>query len=417
MEKHQGCPPRPDILTVSTQFVFAHADLLPANRRLMLDPDMRTVLLLSLEEEEGDPFFRTFQLPPTATPVFLALLQRYPHHCTHRELFAMLYPDSWNLDEHAWEQERELAIPLIRQALKSLLTHPTGMWTSGAFVPWSGLCAGTTPCHDTLTRRRKGCMDINLAPEAIRHALLPLQQITRRLSVRRIQASGVLRLKDSIERSGFLEKFPLTVTILDDGAILLIDGNHRLEAASAAGLTCVPCLIKANLTEQECYTLALQSNSAAETVVPSTLVTYTEFIKARSEHYTQMQIADMLGWSREKVKDYGRLSQIASEAWNVIGETFEASHHDQQEGPSPRNGEISPFTEWLLRSIIDLSAAQQLGLGIDPILGGRTVNVRRCPSSRRGDASFTRFHRMTRSRLYLARDDSFVPLFHRAFQF
>src|SRR5258708_13381421 len=40
---------------------------------------------------------------------------------------------------------------------------------------------------------------------------------------------------------------------------------------------------------------------------------------------------------------------------------------------------------------------------------GRRVNVRRCPSSRRGDASFTRFHRMTRSRFSLARDD---PLFH-----
>src|SRR5437879_5750783 len=39
----------------------------------------------------------------------------------------------------------------------------------------------------------------------------------------------------------------------------------------------------------------------------------------------------------------------------------------------------------------------------------RIVNVRRCPSSRRGDASFTRLHRMTRSRFYLARDDSFVP--------
>jgi hypothetical protein len=40
---------------------------------------------------------------------------------------------------------------------------------------------------------------------------------------------------------------------------------------------------------------------------------------------------------------------------------------------------------------------------------GRRVNVRRCSSSRRGDASFTRFHRMTRSRFSLARDD---PLFY-----
>jgi hypothetical protein len=37
---------------------------------------------------------------------------------------------------------------------------------------------------------------------------------------------------------------------------------------------------------------------------------------------------------------------------------------------------------------------------------GRIANVRRRPSSRRGDASFTRLHRMTRSRFYLARDDT-----------
>lgn len=191
--------------------------------------------------------------------------------------------------------------------------------------------------------KRKIGMDFDYATEQTRHTMLALHQITKRLSVRRIQASGVLRLKESIQRSGFLENFPLIVTTLDDGTMLLVDGNHRLEAALAAGLTCVPCLIKANLTEQECYTLALRSNSATETVVPSTLVTYTEFIKARSEHYTQVQIAEMLGWSREKVKDYGRLSQISSAAWDVIGETFEASHHEQQEGPSPQNGETSPL--------------------------------------------------------------------------
>src|SRR6266478_2486058 len=40
---------------------------------------------------------------------------------------------------------------------------------------------------------------------------------------------------------------------------------------------------------------------------------------------------------------------------------------------------------------------------------GRRVNVRRRSSSRRGDATFTRFHRMTRSRFSLPRDD---PLFY-----
>jgi hypothetical protein len=121
MENHQECPLRPDVLTLSTQVVYAPTELLPVNRRLVLDPEMRTVLLLSLNEEAETPFFRTFLLSPSATPMFLALLQHYPHHCPHRELFAMLYPHGRHLDESTWEQERNLAIPLIRRALKSLL--------------------------------------------------------------------------------------------------------------------------------------------------------------------------------------------------------------------------------------------------------------------------------------------------------
>jgi hypothetical protein len=42
-------------------------------------------------------------------------------------------------------------------------------------------------------------------------------------------------------------------------------------------------------------TLAFRSNTASETIVPSTLVTYAEFIWARSSTYTQAAIADMLG--------------------------------------------------------------------------------------------------------------------------
>ena len=60
-------------------------------------------------------------VPPTAAPILLALLQHYPQHCPYRELFAVLYPHSRHLDEHAWEQERGRAIPLIRRALKALL--------------------------------------------------------------------------------------------------------------------------------------------------------------------------------------------------------------------------------------------------------------------------------------------------------
>ena len=154
--------------------------------------------------------------------------------------------------------------------------------------------------------------------------MLPLSAITQRLPVRRLNAAGVQRLQQSMQRSGFLEQFPLVVVPLGNGTYQLLDGNHCYEAASALGLASVPCLVKAPLSELECYTLAWQSNHAAETIVPSTLVTYAEFVWERiKDGYTQTEIATMLGWSREKVKNYAALHQIEKEAWDLIGTTFE----------------------------------------------------------------------------------------------
>src|SRR5258707_3012283 len=201
-----------------------------------------------------------------------------------------------------------------------------------------------------------------------RHMMLPLEQITKRLSIRRLNAMGILRLKESMQRSGFLENFPLIVTPLDERTFLLIDGDHRREAAHALDIALVPCLIKADLTEQERYTLALQSNRAAETVVPSTLVTYAEFIWARvQDHYKQTEIAEMLGWSREKVAQYAALKAIDPQAWEGIVTTFEQPVTlGGEKGVTPFVTNVT-FTEGLLRSILPLTASQQRELVQDMI--------------------------------------------------
>jgi DNA modification methylase len=200
-----------------------------------------------------------------------------------------------------------------------------------------------------------------IVPEQHSVCLLPLQTITGRLPVRRLSAPGVQRLIKSIQRSGFLEQFPLVVTLLGEESYQLIDGNHRYEAALACGLTSVPCVVKTQLAEHDRYVLAWQSNSAAEMVVPSTLVTYAEFIWDRSnEKYTQAEIATMLGWSREKVKNYAALNQISKDAWAVIGTTIENAVPIDDEGAVPVPGTTVPiFTEGLLRAILDLTAEQQ----------------------------------------------------------
>lgn len=188
---------------------------------------------------------------------------------------------------------------------------------------------------------------------------VPLCAITDRLQVRRLQAVGVARLKKSMQQSGFLENFPLLVLAKADGTFQLIDGNHRYEAALELELASVPCVIKTNLSEQERYTLALQSNRAAETVIPSTLVTYAEFVWRQEAVYSQQEIADMLGWGRTQVANYAALQRIHPQVWDLIVTTFEASVTGSLDEAVTGNVTGVTFTENLLRSILGLTREQQ----------------------------------------------------------
>jgi len=205
--------------------------------------------------------------------------------------------------------------------------------------------------------------------ETANFIMLPLDKIVSRLSVRRLSPSGIARLQESMRWAGFLENYPLTV-IPCEGGYRLIDGDHRYEAAKGLDtISLVPCVIKMGLSESDCYQMAMQCNNAAETVVPSTLVTYAEFIWARLDEvdsdgrkkYTQSDVGRMLGWSRESIKDYAALLSICKEAWEIIGETFDKPYQSPQDQSSPQNGETSPFTAWLLRSILPLAIIDNKG--------------------------------------------------------
>lgn len=193
---------------------------------------------------------------------------------------------------------------------------------------------------------------------------IPIACVIRKLHVRSLSKRGVARIQESIQRLGFLDNYPLIVSPIEDGYYKLVDGNHRYEAAKKLGLTSVPCMIKDELTEQDQYKLALESNNAAETVVPSTLVTHAEFVRARiNENYTLPAIAEIMGWSRDKVKNYSMLRNIRKKAWQVIGTTFENSVPDDGEGFVLITGTTVPtFTEGLLRDILQLRAPQQYEL-------------------------------------------------------
>lgn len=193
------------------------------------------------------------------------------------------------------------------------------------------------------------------------YEMIPLDSIVSTLPVRRISASGLKRVQASMERVGFLQNYPLVVTPCENG-YQLIDGRHRYEAAKLLNFLMVPCVVKTDLTKQEQYKLALESNSAAETVVPSTLVTFAEFVRQQSERYTLAEIGNMLGWSEAKTKQYSALAGICTDAWDVIVTSFEKCSN--QDATDSVTKEVTPvtFSEFLLRSILDLTSEQQTEL-------------------------------------------------------
>jgi hypothetical protein len=68
-----------------------------------------------------------------------------------------------------------------------------------------------------------------------------------------------------------------------------------------------------------------------------------------------------MGWSRSQVGQYARLQDIDKQAWQMIVTTFDDDRH--KPGDEAVTDDVtpvtSPFTEFLLREIISLTADQQ----------------------------------------------------------
>lgn len=219
-------------------------------------------------------------------------------------------------------------------------------------------------------------MAVNI--ETTSFVTLPLDKIVSRLKIRRISARGVKRLLESMRWAGFLENYPLIVVLLENGTYLLVDGNHRYEAAKELGILLVPCIIKKGLSEAECYQLAIQANNATESSVPPNLIAYAEFVWDRlaevdendpeqdtdkkRKKYTQSDVAKMLGWSRERIAQYVMLSKIKKKPWEIIVTSFEQSVTGSEEGSVTLCVTSVTFNENMLRPILDLNEDQQLEL-------------------------------------------------------
>ena len=186
--------------------------------------------------------------------------------------------------------------------------------------------------------------------------------IVSRVVTRSVKSEGVDRLRAKIERLGFQPDKPVRVYPVD-GGYRLIDGNHRLEAAVKLALPSVPALVVSppadHLAE---IRQARESNEASETVVPTTFVDDAELVWKLTEKFTQEETAKAMGWSRPLVAQYAQLKKIDEQAWAVVVTSFAelvTGPDDEAVTDGVTTVTKPPFTERLLREILDLQPDQQ----------------------------------------------------------
>ena len=208
------------------------------------------------------------------------------------------------------------------------------------------------------------------------YALIKPEAITASIQVRKITLPGVKRLKQSIKERGYLERYPLAVVRMDGFDVdeyKLLDGNHRLEAVRQLGLDFVPAQIFTDLTPDDEYRIAYESNRGQDAIVLQDWTDDAEFIwSLAAQAKTQQQIADIMRWSRVQVAQYQALRNITPDAWQIITVTTkEAVVTDDKNGvvTSDVTTVTRFFTEGLLRAITALTAEQQVKLVKDLAAG------------------------------------------------
>jgi 16S rRNA G966 N2-methylase RsmD len=190
--------------------------------------------------------------------------------------------------------------------------------------------------------------------------------ITARIEVRKLNEIGINRLMISIKEKGYLERYPIAVSMDGGNSYKLLDGNHRVEAASRLGLDEMPAQVFEDLTPDEEYRIAFESNEGLNTIIPQDWTDHAEFIwRLATLGKTQQDIGGILGWSRGQVSNYQALNKICTDAWKVIVATTKQEFVATDDNATVADNATvvaKVFTEGLLRSIVNLTPDQQLKL-------------------------------------------------------
>lgn len=107
-----------DLLVSLSACAFTLPGILPPASCLLLDLRTRTAIHLHLEQGILAPLVGGCPLRPSASRVFLALLQAYPQYCSYQQLFTMLYASVEERHRPVWNPA--IGLRPVRRALSSL---------------------------------------------------------------------------------------------------------------------------------------------------------------------------------------------------------------------------------------------------------------------------------------------------------
>jgi hypothetical protein len=135
-------------------------------------------------------------------------------------------------------------------------------------------------------------------------------------SFRDLRQHIVAKLKEDLA-SGFNPARLITVC-QENGHYIVIDGNHRLQAAIEIGIESLPCVVR----EGDPLAIAAKCNEEEDTYAKQDLFDYLGYIRTRRDaKATQEEIGKTLGWGRGKVSQYCiLLDGIATEVLNLCKE-------------------------------------------------------------------------------------------------
>jgi DNA modification methylase len=155
--------------------------------------------------------------------------------------------------------------------------------------------------------KETGTRHSSTAPDDRQLKYVPVADL-RGSELRDVRDHVVDEIAERIAETEYNPSRPMRV-VPDDGEYVVVDGNHRLRALeqldSVAASKQIPCVVES--PDVDLYELAHQSNQDESTFAEEDLFDHLDYIADLRDEHTQAEIAERLGWSESKVKQYSAL--------------------------------------------------------------------------------------------------------------